>query len=384
MKFYFALTIAFSAAIFTSSFAQENTTIEIDSTNTGVAFKLKAFNKKMEGLFKIIPVPIVSYSTETGSVLGLAKFNVLNIVKGDTVTTASSFSELVSFSSEGQFKVIIGSSVFLMDDAFNFRGNVQYIDFPEYILGIGNEVSRDNIEQIVTQKFAFSNTILSSINKPKTLYAVFYQDYLNYLSVESDSTGFLETTKYPGYNGGVASGLGVGLNFDSRDNKYNPSKGMFIETKFQFFRPFLGSTFNYNLFSFDIRKYHNIWLKHVLAFQFYTEQNTNEVPYYQLAKIGGNDRMRGYYQGAIRDKTLVDAQIEYRMPVWGPFGVVAFASAGRVAPNYGEMSLDGLWYASGVGFRIMVDEKSKVNLRIDFGFGQYGTRAVIFNFSEAF
>jgi hypothetical protein len=39
------------------------------------------FNKKAENLFKILPVPIYSYSPEAGNIFGLAKFNVLSLSK---------------------------------------------------------------------------------------------------------------------------------------------------------------------------------------------------------------------------------------------------------------------------------------------------------------
>ena len=49
------------------------------------------FNKKGEALFKILPVPIYSYSPEAGNIFGLAKFNVLNLSKKDTISKPSKF-----------------------------------------------------------------------------------------------------------------------------------------------------------------------------------------------------------------------------------------------------------------------------------------------------
>ena len=204
------------------------------------------------------------------------------------------------------------------------------------------------------------------------------------LEVESDSTGFLKTNEYPGYEGGIVSGAGLGLILDKRSNRYYPETGMYLLSNFKWYGSYMGSDFEYNSFIFDIRKYFNPWPKHVIAMQFYTNINDGEVPFYKLGMIGGTDRMRGYYLGAIRDKVVADAQIEYRLHVWSVFGVVAFASTGRVAPDFKSMNIDGLWYGGGFGFRIMVDSASKVNLRVDFGFGQFGSRTVILGFSEAF
>ena len=391
MKHIFTILLLFFTVLSVS--AQETTTstdttktdtVATDTTATDSLSKFARFNKKAERFFKIFPVPIVSYSTETKSVFGLAKFNTVDLVKGDTLSTESSFSELISFSTTGQFKVVLASNIYLNKNKLNLKGAVAYIEFPEYILGVGNEVYRDSVEQIKSNRFPFSNAFLVAINKANTFYVGVLQEYKNYLKVEQDSNGFLVRNQYPGYQGGISSGAGIGLIYDARDNRYYPQTGMYLASNARFYGSYLGSDFNYNSYIFDVRKYFNPWKNHVIAGQFYAEVNDGSVPFFSLGMIGGTNRMRGYYLGAIRDKVVMDAQIEYRLHIWSIFGVAAFISAGRVAPDVKSMNIDGLWYGGGFGFRICVDSESKVNLRLDFGFGQEGSSAFIFGFSEAF
>lgn len=94
--------------------------------------------------------------------------------------------------------------------------------------------------------------------------------------------------------------------------------------------------------------------------------------------------MRGYYEGALRDKVLVDGQLEYRMPIWNIFGVVGWVGTGRVAGSYDELSFENFWPSYGGGLRIQVDSKNKINLRFDFGFGEGGIHGTYISFSEAF
>ena len=228
-----------------------------------------------------------------------------------------------------------------------------------------------------------------AVNKSKTIDVGIIQQYKNYTNVESitdelNEQAFLDSTQYPGYRGGVTSGFGIAACFDTRDHKYNAKTGIFLATSLISFGNYVGSEFKYNSFTFDARKFFNPWLKHVIAVQFYTQQNVGTVPFYSLGQIGGTNRMRGYYLGAIRDKVIVDSQIEYRMPIWSIFGITAFVSAGRVAETYSDMSLNGLWYAGGLGLRIMVDSANKANLRFDFGYGQEGARSLVIGFTEAF
>lgn len=151
-----------------------------------------------------------------------------------------------------------------------------------------------------------------------------------------------------------------------------------------YFPSFLGNTYEYTKFDIDLRTYINPWLKHVIALQVTTSAAFGEVPFYDLSLLGGEDKMRGYYKGALRDKVLIDGQIEYRMPVWKMLGITGFIGTGRVAPTYGELSLDGLWLSYGLGLRLKVDSKNNTNLRFDWGFGPGGINGFYINFAEAF
>ncbi len=80
----------------------------------------------------------------------------------------------------------------------------------------------------------------------------------------------------------------------------------------------------------------------------------------------------------------MDAQIEYRMPIWKIFGMTGWVGTGRVGENYRDMALDGFWLNYGLGLRIKVDSESDINLRMDIGFGNDGIQGFYLNFSEAF
>jgi hypothetical protein len=150
------------------------------------------------------------------------------------------------------------------------------------------------------------------------------------------------------------------------------------------YHPKFLSEYEFTHFEVDVRKYFNPWKKHVIAVQATTTATGGNTPYYELAKMGGEKQMRGYYEGAYRDKVLLDGQVEYRLPVWNIFGVVGWIGTGRVAPAYDKLSFDGWKLSYGGGIRIRVDTKHNTNLRIDFGYGPNGISAAYFNFAEAF
>lgn len=342
------------------------------------------FNEKAMKVFKYLPYPMITYANETGTVFGLVKYDLVRLVKSDTVSTPSSFSEMISVSSKGQFKVVLGTQQFYLQNRVIFRSEVQYVDFPDFILGVGNDVDRDNVEKVVTKRAVFNNGLLFAVDKEHHLYVGPIFNYTNYLNVEFDSSSWFLKEEYPGYKGGISSGIGLGLAYDTRDYRYNASNGHYAALQIINYGGMTGSDFVYYAYEIDLRKFWNPWMKHVIAVQGFAAGNVGPTPFYSLSLLGGSNRMRGYYLGALRDKMIMDAQVEYRMPVWKIIGIAGFLSAGRVGPNWSHMNLDDLWYGGGVGLRIMVDPKHRANLRIDFGYGEGGAKGLVFGFTEAF
>ncbi|PIB33975.1 hypothetical protein BFP72_00270 [Reichenbachiella sp. 5M10] len=364
--------------------AQKPVEVSKDTVPGVKTTKFEVLNHKAEVLFQYMPFPILSYSQETGQVFGLVKYNMINLVKSDTVSAASNFSALVSASTEGQFKFVINSKTYLKQDRIVTQSEASYINFPQNVRGIGNDVMTDDPTEVVTISLNFINSALFAIKDEKTFYVGVDQYFRNYTKVEADSNSFLVEDEVAGYQGGRVSGFGPAMIYDTRDHRYNPQTGHYLESSYKVFGSFFGSDFKYTAFKVDYRQFINPWHQHVIAFQFRTNVSTGDVPFFTMSQMGGSSHMRGYYQGAIRDKAIVDTQVEYRMPIWKMIGVVAFASAGRVAPNLGAMALDGLWYGGGAGLRIMVDRKNRANLRLDYGLGEEGASAFVIGFTEAF
>ncbi len=119
----------------------------------------------MEKLFKIIPVPLYSYSTEAGHTFGLAKFNLIDLSKLDTVSPASRISEVMTFSTEGRINISVATDLNWHQGKYMVIGYINYKKQPEYMLGIGNDVSVDDVEKVSTTRFKFVNYGLVQIIK---------------------------------------------------------------------------------------------------------------------------------------------------------------------------------------------------------------------------
>jgi hypothetical protein len=359
-----------------SAYAQSDTTATKDS-----ASGFDNFNSKAEHLFKILPVPLYSYSTEAGNTFGLAKFNLFDLSKKDTVSKPSKISEVVTFSSEGRVNASISTELVFHENKYVILSYFNYKKQPEYIFGIGNDVKREDVEQVQYERIKFFTTALMQVKKD--FYVGVPLDVANYYNIKPDSNSFLIKDNVTGLNGGFALGTGLAAAYDTRDNRYNSFGGAYVLAIVTFHPEWLGA-YQFTKFELDLRKFFNPWKKHVIALQATTSAASGDVPFYELSLLGGDKQMRGYYQGAYRDKVLVDGQVEYRMPVWKIFGVTGWIGTGRVAGSYSDLSLDGFKLSYGGGIRVKVDSKHNTNLRLDFGFGPDGISGTYINFAEAF
>ncbi|MBN2667880.1 MAG: BamA/TamA family outer membrane protein [Bacteroidales bacterium] len=337
-------------------------------------------NNKIYKFMQKAPAPIITYSTETDWVFGLAKFSAFRLSKKDTISQPSSISGTVGFSLNNQAFLGIGNKFYFNENKYITTIEFRLEKFPRQFFGVGNEINVTSA--MVTASYAYLNFILKR-KIFKNIFAGFNYNYSDYFNIDYQYDFLPVLNEAIGWNGGVASGFGITVEYDSRDNVYNAMKGYYLNFVSTHFSRNIGSDYDFNRYILDFRTYKTIFGNKVLAYQAYTQTNIGAIPFYLMSFMGGTERMRGYYEGQYRDKTIVDTQLEYRFPLFWLIGGVVYTSAGLIGPSYSELAFDDLKYTVGGGIRLMVDQKHKTNLRFDFGFGK-NTVAMFFGFSEAF
>ncbi|HMC86092.1 MAG TPA: BamA/TamA family outer membrane protein [Chitinophagaceae bacterium] len=337
------------------------------------------FNAKAEHLFKILPVPIYSYSPEAGNIYGLAKFNVINLSKKDTISKASKLSGVFTTSTLGRVNASIATQLVFDENKYVIISYVNYKKQPEYIWDIGNTIT-DDPEQDIVNRFVFAGTALRLVAKDFYIGVPF--EVADYFGIIVDSNSFLLKDNVTGLQGGTSVGLGLAAAYDTRDNRYNPKHGSYILGTAIFY-PGSWGPYSFSKFALDARKFLP-WKKNVIAGQVTTSYANGNVPFYELPEMGGDSQMRGYYEGGLRDNVLVDAQVELRLHIWNIFGIVGWFGVGQVQNSYSHVAMDQFHLSYGPGLRIKVDSKHDTNLRFDFGFGPGGIQGFYVNFGEAF
>lgn len=327
--------------------------------------------------------PVVYRSPETGlayGILTLGLFKMLGVK--DSLTRTSNMEVPIILTSRKQFVVDLIYNLITNKERYFIRGVNQYNNFSEYYYGIGNHTPDADRTFVKYNSFRSNHRIVTRVWGRHFL--GFQYQYYNV-----SHTSFKDTLQYNptdarlGYRGFRTSGLGLVYLYDSRDNVINSRKGTYLEFSNLVANHSEGSQYDFNNITLDVRKFYPVGKGQVLAFQGIINHNQGDLPWRQMAAMGGFSMMRGYYLGRHRDKNYAAFQAEYRLHIWKFFGMTFFGSAGEVAPQLEKLSLNELKYAGGAGLRFQVDKKERVNIRFDMGFGS-GTPGYYLTIGEAF
>lgn len=186
--------------------------------------------------------------------------------------------------------------------------------------------------------------------------------------------------------------VGVFAQYDTRDVTFNASKGIFLKAEAKWYPSWLGNTGrHFGRFTLTFDAYRKLWKGAVLAYDLFADFTAGTPSWHMYAKMGGMERMRGYYEGRYRDKRLVETQIELRQKIYRRHGIVGWIGGGQVWGT-DKFRWKNTLYSFGCGYRF--EFKNRMNIRLDYGWGVYGnpdlpwdrkrSSAFLFTASEAF
>jgi outer membrane protein assembly factor BamA len=285
------------------------------------------------------------------------------------------------FTQNRQVILSLGTEIYLPGDRMVVGGNLTFIDYPNTYWGIGRDVPDEgeedytrrfvNLEVEITRRYGASLQVGGrAVNEVGEV-------------TETAAGGMLEAAGFSGAGPQTLVGLGGVVQWDSRDNLFYPHRGGYYRLTWTGFGSGFGSDVGFSEFSLDMRRFLTVGPGQVAGMQIVFRSADGSVPFYRLAELGGQNVMRGYFEGRYRDHASVVAQLEYRIDLPGRLGVVAFGGLGDVAPRMADLSLSESKPSYGAGLRWSLNEQERQNLRLDFGFGK-DTSGFYITFAEAF
>lgn len=203
----------------------------------------------------------------------------------------------------------------------------------------------------------------------------------------------------PGVHGAQSNYLAAALVYNSRDDLVRPTKGWEMIIKFLSADHVLANRdTDYQKLLFDVSYIHPlVWRRQVIAIHANTEVvfgDDEDIPFFELSSLGGDDTMRGYFPQRFLGKGSALFNVEYRLKLvdfnfrklWDvSIDGVGFGDAGRVyagAHDFTHHPLDHVRYSYGGGVRIGLS--SGLVARIDAGFSPEETGLIYLTFGHTF
>lgn len=315
-------------------------------------------------------VPLVFNTPETGWGFGLAGGYAFKLNKNDSLQRPSNVLLNTDYTLNKQVIVDCGFTLFFKEENYQLRLYNSYKKYPDSFWGIGNNTSSSAEERYQYNRWDIFPTFQKRIHK--RFFAGIRYRYMGMYRVDWNPNGAFAESNFPGHDGGNLSGAGVLLSWDSRNYVFNPTKGFYMHLLNINYPKFLGSDFGMTHLELDGRFFLPVFPRkqHLIGFNVLGRFNFGDVPFFQMATLGGTDIMRGYFTGRYRDKNALSIQAEYRLPLFWRFGAAAFAGLGEVAPSLDKFSINGLKYSVGGGIRFMVSKRERINVRFDVGYAE--------------
>lgn len=373
---------------------------------------------------KIIWMPVLASSPANGFMIGVAPATNWKMGSQPDLTSFSSMLGSVIYTTKKQFLFTLKGSIFFEANENILMQDIRYFKTsqPTFGLGTGPQSTKlvstgfefddgsisNGIQDAQMMKFDFfrlHETYFKRLPESKVYLGVGYHLDIHYnindqlLNLDSNSLTITSHYAYSKKNSinpekYTLSGISANVLYDSRDNTVNPYSGAYGLVTWRFNPTFIGSSKNSSTLWAEGRKYFSVSARdrNIIGLWAYGNfQLTGSVPYLDLPALGWDQfgrSGRAYTQGRFRGQSMIYTETEWRFPLQkdkDKFGGVLFINATSATNEDAKIKLfDYVNFGYGFGLRYMLNEKSKTNLCLDFGFGNYQAKGFYLSVNEVF
>ncbi|MCC6410292.1 MAG: BamA/TamA family outer membrane protein [Saprospiraceae bacterium] len=364
-------------------------------------------------------LPVIGYAPANGFLIGTA-MSISRMVDKPPTKMSSGMVNM-QLTSKKQFIVNARSKIYLKNNTWFLQGDWRFMLFAQPTYGLGIVQSGGNKYLLAINELP--NNLPPNAEDMRYNYLRFYEDVVKQmgdknlyiglglaidihskiidqkLDTDTSSENFYITNHYAysekyGFDSSkyITNGFNLNILSDTRDHIANPYSGYYASFSLRYNPRVSKSSQESMLANYDFRYYMGLSQdkkRHLLAFWSYgTFKLLGNVPYLALPSIGWdtyNRSGRGYVQGRYRGFDMVYMEAEYRFPLSnnGMWGGVAFLNntlASAPDQKLFEKTAPGL----GVGLRMKMDKRARVNLTVDYGVGLDKSSGIYFSMQETF
>jgi outer membrane protein assembly factor BamA len=344
-------------------------------------FKERRYLERYQAGFKGFHPMLGGLSTGSGFAFG-TQFRPANLAGGALNLAVSGQASLAQYQKyEMSFEAprLAGQRLLL---AFNFRQR----NFPqEDFFGIGSDSTEQNRTNFRLEDTEYTASV--GVRPLKHLLVGTRFGVLNtntapgtdkrFPSVEQlfDSATTAGVDRQPDYHQ-----IGAFAQYDDRDEPGNPRAGGLYRFESAYYDDRDFGAYSFRRWDAEVQKYFPFFnQRRVIAVRGRLQStDTNpgqQVPFFLLPVLGGSEDLRGFREFRFRDRQSAVVNLEYRWEAFSGLDLALFGDAGNVFEKVGDIRLDKLEKAYGVGFRF--NTSKGVFLRMDIGFSHEGARTFV-------
>ncbi|KPL13423.1 MAG: hypothetical protein AMS26_14505 [Bacteroides sp. SM23_62] len=315
---------------------------------------------------KFAGFPVLGYSPETRIIGGV----YTQLLMGDPLLRRPSTLGLsMVISQNRQFSINLFPDSWLKDNIYRLAGELKWQYWPDQFYGIGNDTRWEDEEYYVSRIWGIKLDMLRMVCRQLYAGILLEIEHNNIVEYDTLSDASLPEGIIPGSKKSAISGLGLTFAWDSRSDILLPASGAYCQLRLVYFNRAMGSTYPFTKWIIDLRKYCTLGRDHLLFVQAYGKFLwAREVPFRNMAMLGGDKLLRGYFRGRYRDHNMFVVQVEYHSPYIWRFSLVAFAGAGDVF--HANLQNIRIKPAGGIGVRFKLFKDRRMNLRLDLAVGR--------------
>ncbi|GAB2772210.1 BamA/TamA family outer membrane protein [Rhabdobacter roseus] len=329
--------------------------------------------------------PTLAYAPETSWEFGLSTLYVY-YAKGDTANRLSEINGFTFFTLENQYGIWFDHALYTDESKWFFLGRFRFQSFPLLYHGLGPDSPREHQARVDANQLLIRERALRKV--AGSLYLGVQVDFQRMSSVRFvPAEGATVVERPNGSEGSSNLGFGLGVVYDNRHNVLNVRRGIFSELALLRYAKAWGSDYAFTTVISDNRIFRPLPnSRDVIAAQLLGQFSFGDTPFNQMALLGGENIMRGYYLGRYRDNNMIATQVEYRLlplEFSKRLGAAVFAGTGTVFRDFNSFSTRKWVWSGGAGLRFLLFPKKDIFTRFDAAFTREGPGFYLF-IGEAF
>ncbi len=280
---------------------------------------------------------------------------------GVTVTRPNIYGAGAMRTSNGSEAYGVGASLHFDDDRWRYRGGVAKASINLGYHTPGRRLPPLEIDYNVDGVVSFQQGFRRL--GARDLYvglAWIYMDMDIGFDIASDRANFT-----PRELASKTSGLGLSLEYDSRDNTFSPSSGWLGMIEGNAYLPGIGSDNAFQSYRGHAYGYWPLGKAFVLGGRVDARWANGDIPFYRLPYID----LRGIGSARYQDTRAAVLETELRWNVTSRWALVGFVGAGRTWGRHNSFGDGSDEVAKGAGFRYLIARQLGMHVGVDYAWG---------------